>query len=743
MKKLIPVFFFLFLITNLFAQKQGIELIDSLKSKLESAIEDTSKVRLLGQLSFQYYKYDTDLGIYYGGRALSLAENLRWVPGIAFSCNYIGTNYAVKGNFPKALEYFSKSLSKYTEIGDKHGIAMLSNNLGNFYRILKEFYKAIEFFNKAVAINKGLNDKLELVRNYNNLGSAYGDLYDMQKSDDYYYKALNITREINSKELAARILINIADNKTRVKDYCEAIKLGIQAVKISDELNITYDRAEYNGYVGLIYLNISNDSSASADNCQYYSNNKRENLLFAKKYLYNSVKLLERIHDLILLSENFRILSQVYEKLGDNKNALDCYKKYSAFKDSVFSKDNSIKIANIEKKQEVELRDKQIKIQSLEIDKKSAQIFHQIIFFILLVLLTLFLSYLYYKKKSDKVLSESEEKFRNLYDNAPAGLYRTTPDGRILLANKSLVNMLGYPSFEKLSERNLEQDGFDSSYPRRYFIEEIEKNGELKGLESQWNCYDGSFIMVKEHAKVIRDINGNTLYFDGMVEDITMRKLAEEKIKISLKEKEVLLREIHHRVKNNMYIISSLLDLQVDLLTDKKMTEVFQASQNRIQALALVHELMYKSPDFTSIDIKNYIINLAEHLRHSYIEKKEQIEFSFDIDNIALNIDIIIPVGLIVNEVVSNSLKHAFPNERKGRVSISMKADSDNNCTLSFSDNGIGLPPEINAEDQNTLGLFLILNLSQQINGELKTSGSDNGTEHKIIFHLDKDTLAT
>ncbi|MDP2036874.1 MAG: PAS domain S-box protein, partial [Ignavibacteria bacterium] len=134
------------------------------------------------------------------------------------------------------------------------------------------------------------------------------------------------------------------------------------------------------------------------------------------------------------------------------------------------------------------------------------------------------------RKRAEEALLESEERFRNLYENAPIGLYRTTPDGKILLANRALIKMLGYSSFDELALRNLEHDGFEPSYERKEFISQIESQGEVHNLEARWLRHDGDVIVAKESAKAIRDANGKTLYFDGTVEDITERKIAEEKV---------------------------------------------------------------------------------------------------------------------------------------------------------------------------------------------------------------------
>src|ERR1035437_8566245 len=134
------------------------------------------------------------------------------------------------------------------------------------------------------------------------------------------------------------------------------------------------------------------------------------------------------------------------------------------------------------------------------------------------------------RKKVEESMRESEERFRSLYENSTMGLYRTTPDGKIILANPTLVKMLGYSSFEELAIRNLENDGFESTYERKLFLEQIEMKGEVKGLESAWNRKDGLVIYVRESARAYRDSNGKALYYDGTVEDITEHKRAEEEI---------------------------------------------------------------------------------------------------------------------------------------------------------------------------------------------------------------------
>ncbi len=212
------------------------------------------------------------------------------------------------------------------------------------------------------------------------------------------------------------------------------------------------------------------------------------------------------------------------------------------------------------------------------------------------------------------------------------------------------------------------------------------------------------------------------------------RQKAEEHIKASLKEKETLLKEVHHRVKNNLQIISSLLNLQTNYLQDKESIELFLETKNRIKTLALVHERLYKSEDVQYVNIKNYIKSVVELLSFSY--DKEYIDVQIDInesDFINFDLDKAIPCGLIINEIVSNSYKHAF-NTLKGKIEISCKKEDDK-CILKVSDNGVGMPKNIDLEKLNSLGLELIDVLVNQLDGDYHIK-NQKGTEYIITFQI-------
>jgi two-component sensor histidine kinase len=218
----------------------------------------------------------------------------------------------------------------------------------------------------------------------------------------------------------------------------------------------------------------------------------------------------------------------------------------------------------------------------------------------------------------------------------------------------------------------------------------------------------------------------------GILVDITELKDAENKIKASLKDKEVLLKEVHHRVKNNMQIISSLLNLQIDYLNNEDAIDVLKESQNRVKSMAMIHEKLYLSKDLTEINFADYIQNLVSNLFYSYNIKESQIKPIIKIEDVNLNIETAIPCGLIINELISNCLKYAFPNQMKGEIIITLKSIEDN-FELVISDNGIGLPEKININKIKTLGLLLVNSLTEQIDGKISIY-KKNGTQFKIIF---------
>jgi len=337
-------------------------------------------------------------------------------------------------------------------------------------------------------------------------------------------------------------------------------------------------------------------------------------------------------------------------------------------------------------------------------------------------------------KKAEEELRLSEERHRAIYDQAYIGIARIAKMGRFLLVNERLCDMFGY-STEELYRKTFYELGVQEEVEESLVDWDQLLSGKIKNFsrEQMYVRKDGELINANVTVSLVRDANGSPNYFVAVFEDITERKEYERQLEESITEKEVLLKEVHHRVKNNMQVISSILNLQSSYVDDETALDILRESQDRIKSMSFVHESLYQSKTLSEVNFAEYIQNIAKNLYHSYGRPGGGIHLEFKLDDIYLNLDTSIPCGLIINEIVSNSLKYAFEGMESGTISISFSKLSDGRLKLIVSDNGIGLPNDFDIENADSLGLQLVTTLITQIGGELELS-TEEGTVFKIVF---------
>jgi PAS domain S-box-containing protein len=303
--------------------------------------------------------------------------------------------------------------------------------------------------------------------------------------------------------------------------------------------------------------------------------------------------------------------------------------------------------------------------------------------------------------------------------------------GKIIYWNDSAESIYGYSEEEMLGKNiKILYSDFDPEESVPMNIQSIMELGEYVG-EWEGRRKDGSKVSVDLRETVFYGTKNEIIGIIGVSKDITQRKRAELKIKESLEEKEVLLQEIHHRVKNNLQIISSLLNLQTYYVEGEESINVLKDSQNRVKTMAIVHEKLYQSPNLKDINFKEYIEDLISGLFYSYGIESKNIKTEINLEDLKIDIDTAIPCGLIINELVTNCLKYAFP-DKKGILKVELTPKSDY-INLIVADNGVGLPPHINIENTNTLGLKMVNSLVHQLEGTLKLNRT-SGTEFIIKF---------
>ena len=306
-------------------------------------------------------------------------------------------------------------------------------------------------------------------------------------------------------------------------------------------------------------------------------------------------------------------------------------------------------------------------------------------------------------------------------------------EGQILAWNRGAEQMYNYTEAEALG-MNIHKIIPESKREEAQAMTRRLSRGEaVESFETQRITKDGRVLDVWLTASPLVDHTGKPIAIATTERDITERKRVEKQIKDSLREKEVLLKEIHHRVKNNLQIISSLLNLQSRYIKDKQTLEMLRESQNRIRAMALVHEKLYQSKDLTKVNLAEYLQKEVADLFRSYGVSSEAIKLKIDTDDVFLNIDTAIPCGLIINELVSNSLKHAFPDGREGEIRIEVRSEGDGQFTLIVGDNGVSFPKDLDFRNTETLGLQLVTTLVAQLGGTIELE-RDGGTTFKIKF---------
>ncbi len=329
------------------------------------------------------------------------------------------------------------------------------------------------------------------------------------------------------------------------------------------------------------------------------------------------------------------------------------------------------------------------------------------------------------RKKAENLLTKSEKDYRDLVNHSLVGIYKTDKNGELLFANNSLANIFGYNSAQDINGIMI-TSLYKNLNDRDIILKKLKEKGKLEEYEVEMVKKTGEPINTLISAK--RD--GETI--SGMIMDITENKKSQDLVKKSLQEKEMLLKEIHHRVKNNLMVISSLLSLQSRYIKDEVSKSIFKESQNRARSMALIHELLYRSSDLKRINFGDYIKTLTNELFRMYVTDPDRIKLNINVEDVMLDINTAIPLGLIVNELVSNSMKHAFPNDSKGKIDIEFML-VEGIYSMIVSDNGVGFPKDYDLELSDSLGLRIVNSLTEQIDGQIELERT-KGTKYIIKF---------
>jgi len=345
-------------------------------------------------------------------------------------------------------------------------------------------------------------------------------------------------------------------------------------------------------------------------------------------------------------------------------------------------------------------------------------------------------------------LRDNEQKLLGIIQFLPDAVMVTDLNSNVVAWNGTMENLTGIKSREIIGKGNYEYSlafyGERCPMPSDILMQ-LQLSADKTVVSDNGRAVFSELVLQREQkedvylsiaASVLRNSNSEVVGAIESIRDITSQKKSEALLLASLKEKETLLKEIQHRVKNNLQVVSSLLEMQSHFVVDARDAGLFTESQRRINTLSLVYSKLYKSNDLANIKLKDYLTELVDNLLNSHELNNKNIRSRIEIDDISIGLDMAIPCGLITNELVVNSLKYAFPNGRSGLITITGRRLEGSTVELNISDDGIGIPKTVEPGTTPTLGLDLVRTLVElQLEGTMEIS-RDGGTGFKIIFKM-------
>ncbi|PKV49312.1 two-component sensor histidine kinase [Aquimarina sp. MAR_2010_214] len=589
-----------------------------------------------------------------------------------------------KTEIEKALDYAKQGLELVKDDYTKD-TSFFYLRMGNFYNAKSEHEKALFYNKKLLEVVKKLEYELGIAKSYQNIGVTYVKMGDYNQALDYYLKALKIYETLEEENFVVGITGNIGSlYSCRLKDDENGLVYYNKALTLSKKNGNEEFRAHILGAVGEMYM-------------------RQKEFEKAKNILKESIVVAEKTNYTEVVISGYNNLSQI----------------------------------NIEEKNFIE---------ALEYTKKALQIRFERGSSEDITLAYLTLGDIYDKLGNTKTAI-------SYYDKALLAATETKALPQLSRVYQALHEYSSKKkeykkSYEYLLKYNAVKDSLFSKEKHK-LLREIQAKFDLENKEKEVE------ILTKENKiKVLENENHRTtqiVLITGLVTLIivlvtllyayknkqkTNRILAEKNSKISqtLKDREILLKEVHHRVKNNLQIVSSLLSLQHKFSEHKSATEILQEIQNKIQAMAIIHEKLYKSSDLSLINLQTYLDGLLTHFKTSYHLSERNITINGTIEEINLDMDYLVPCGLIINEIIANSIKHAFRDNQGGQISIEASRNKDQ-CILTIKDTGVGFPEDFEIENSRSLGMKLIQGLTQQINGSIHIA-SNPGACYTITFSI-------
>jgi len=645
---------------------------------------DTNRLNAIDKIVWEgYLNSKPDSALFFAGLMYELAEqkeNKKWM---AKAFHYMAATFHKKREYKNVEEYYVKALEFYEEINDAKGQGLTYHLLANLYLEQSQYKKSLQYFNKSLIFAEQANDRTGMANSYNDIGLIHYMQGNYTETLSFFNKCLEIKEEI--RDVRGIMIVNS----------------NISSIYASQE---NYDRA-------LMHLDKS---------CSYLEEAKDKRAISGVYQSYGNIYQLQGKLDLAL--EHFMKSLKEIEETKDNWGLASCYFNIGNLLNEMLEYDKAVEYLGNSIKISKEIGDKQglaksyTRLSSIDFQKGNVDgaidwglqglNLAQEVGAVLAIRNASDVLYKAYKS------SGQLEKALKMHE-----LYLRMNDSINSKENKGAAIKVEYEhQYEK------EQALADAKHQEELALSaEREKRQELIA----WSA-GGGLLLVVAFAFFI---------FNRLQVTRRQKKVIEEQKELVEKQKEErerMMQEIHHRVKNNMQIVKSLLGLQAGKIDDKKTKDMFKECQSRITAMATIHENMYQSEELVRIDIDHYLKVIVEKIAYSYQMDKE-ITYNLNIPTIKFGSRTLVPLGLIINEIMTNSYKYAFKDRESGEITLEVKEINNNEYQMIIGDNGIGMPMDFVHEESNSLGTELVHIFTEQLEGTIERI-KQAGTMFKITF---------
>ncbi len=700
-------YFIFLLLIILFTKLISITEIDSLEAVLNE-VSGKERTAVLNELSSRYRRVNPEVSYDCATQAYELAKKKNDKKGEADALNNIGHYFRKICDFDEALNNFQQALNIYRNLKADRNIANIYDNIGHIYWFKGDSPNALDYYKRSLGIFIALEDIKRQSLSYNNLGSVYYRLGMYDESMDNFLKSLSIREKIDDPMIHST-LNNLGNIYMRLSDYEKALKMYQRSLEFNRDTQLALNN------IGNIYLELNDYDRALrylSEALKINQDNKDEKRIAAS--LNNIAIVYEEEGKIDQALYNYQKALELKKKVGDSygyantsKNLGDIFLKKQDHKQAEFYLQKSLEIA------------KKIKARDIikDVYNLMSQYYSEINDY-----QNAYLYKSYFSNLKDTLFNEeTSEKIAQYQTNFT--IEKTLREKELLVKDNQIYKL----QLEKIksSRITLLLLVLLLIMIAIFLFYNINKKKRLNKLLEKTN--------EKLEDKVALRTSELVQTNDDLRKEIEVRKETGNKLKSSIQEKDVMLKEIQHRVKNNLQIISSILNIQSRSSKNEESIKLFTDTQNRIISMSLVQEQLYLSDDFALVDFHRYIRSLIDNLFGAYNIKTTNIKSVINIENINLNINTAIPCGLLINEIVTNAIKHGFADNRKGEIIINMKKDDNDYFHLEISNNGVDLPAGIDYKKPESTGMELIRVLIIQLSAEVEII-NENGVSYKLKF---------